>query len=90
MRFNMAEAADKYAVLAERIGLPAQAEALVEWATQLAHDLGACGSWAAAGLREEDFAQIVPVAAKAGSSKFNPRPVTEEGVRAFLEGLLSG
>jgi alcohol dehydrogenase class IV len=88
MRFNLEAAGERYARLAERIGLPHQAEALVAWVEELACELGACGSWAAVGLKAEDFARIAPVAAKAGSSKFNPRPVTEENVREFLGGLL--
>lgn len=88
MRFNLEVARDRYAHLAELIGLPAHAEALIEWIEALACDLGACGSWKEVGLKEEDFEKLISVAVPAGSSKFNPRPVTAEGVEELLRQLL--
>ncbi|MEN6641825.1 MAG: iron-containing alcohol dehydrogenase [Armatimonadia bacterium] len=88
MRFNLEVARDRYAHLAELIGLPPSAEALIEWVETLACDLGACGSWQEVGLKEEDFDKLIPVAVSAGSSKFNPRPVTAEAVGELLRQLL--
>jgi alcohol dehydrogenase class IV len=89
MRLNMAASAEKYARLAERIGLAARAEALVGWAEGLARELGACGSWRTVGMRAEDFDKIVPAVVAAGSSKFNPNKVTDETVRKLLHALIS-
>jgi len=88
MRFNMEAARERYAHLAGRLGLEPTAEAFVAWFGQLAADLGACGSWREAGLTESEFERLIPVVVSAGSSKFNPRPVTEEGVREVLQMLL--
>lgn len=88
MRFNLKSAEERYARLAGRIGLPPRAEALVEWVGELACELGGCGSWAEAGLKKQDFEKVIPVAVKAGSSQYNPREVTEEGVRELLERLI--
>ncbi|MCE5240032.1 iron-containing alcohol dehydrogenase [bacterium] len=88
MRFNMEAARERYAHLAGRIGLEPTAEAFVAWFGQLAADLGACGSWREAGLTESAFERLVPVVVSAGSSRFNPRPLTDEGVREVLETLL--
>jgi len=88
MRFNLPAAEKRYAELAARIGLPPNGAALVEWAEQLTQELGVSGSWKNVGLREEDFAQIISVAVSAGSSQYNPRPVTEENVHELLQQLL--
>ncbi len=88
MRFNLPAAEKRYAELAARIGLPPDGAALVEWAEQLTQELGVSGSWKNVGLREEDFAQIISVAAGAGSSQHNPRPVTEESLYELLKQLL--
>lgn len=85
MRLNLQAAGAKYAALARLIGLEPTAVALVEWVEALARDLGAYGSWRAAGLREADFAQIIVATVASGSSKHNPRPVTSELVRDMLE-----
>ncbi|MEI6502350.1 MAG: iron-containing alcohol dehydrogenase [Armatimonadota bacterium] len=90
MRFNLQTADTKYAALAAMIGLSAKAEALVAWVEELAHELGACGSWREAGLKEADFAQITAATVASGSSKHNPRPVTAEATQEFLEGLMGG
>ncbi len=88
MRFNRAAAGERYAHLADRLGLAPTAEALITWFEELAADLGACGSWADAGLREADFDRLTEIAVPAGSSKYNPRQVTAEGVRDVLGELL--
>jgi alcohol dehydrogenase class IV len=89
MRFNLEAARPRYAQLAGLIGLERSAEALIEWFEQLAHGLGASGSWRKAGLKEDDFEKLIAITVPAGSSKFNPRKVTKEGVREVLEMLLS-
>lgn len=88
MRFNLEAARERYAHLAALIGLPEAAEALIEWVEALACDLGGCGSWREAGLKEDDFDKLVSVTVSAGSSKFNPRPVTAEAVEELLQQLL--
>ena len=85
MRFNLKAAGTKYATLARLIGLDPTAESLVDWVEALACDLGACGSWAEAGLREADFDQIIAATVASGSSKHNPQKVTAEAVRELLE-----
>lgn len=90
MRFNLTAAAPKFARLAALAGLPADPLALVEWAEQLSADLGAGGSWRQAGLREQDFEQIIAATVASGSSKHNPTPVTAPAVRDFLRNLLAG
>ncbi len=88
MRFNREAAEARYAHLAGRIGLAPTADALIAWFEELAAELGACGSWREAGLKEDDFDRLIEIAVPAGSSKFNPRKVTEAGVREVLGELL--
>ena len=85
MRFNLKAAGTKYATLARLINLDPTAESLVDWVEALARDLGACGSWAEAGLKEADFDQIIAATVASGSSKHNPQKVTAEAVRELLE-----
>ena len=88
MRFNLQAAATKYAALASKLSLGADAEALVAWTEALVAELAPCASWAEAGLRAADFEHIIEETVKSGSTKHNPRPVTAELVRAFLDSLL--
>lgn len=90
LQFNLEQARTKYAHLAGRLGLAPEAEALLAWTGELASDLGACGSWAEAGLRESDFDQIVAATVASGSSKHNPRPVKADEVRELLGRLREG
>ena len=59
------------------------------WVAALVRDLGAQLNFAAAGLTEADFPAIVPPALASGSSKHNPRPVDETGVRELLAALIA-
>jgi alcohol dehydrogenase class IV len=89
MRFNAAEAEGKYARLAGLIGLKPTAAALLEWVEALVAELGGNQSFADLGLREEDFAQIIPPALASGSSKHNPRSVNADDLDELLRRLLS-
>lgn len=87
MRFNLEAAGTKYAALAAKIGVGRDAASLVAWVEQLVAALAPCDSWREAGLKEADFDHIITETVKSGSSKHNPRMVTEENARAFLDGL---
>ncbi|NPV48984.1 MAG: iron-containing alcohol dehydrogenase [Armatimonadetes bacterium] len=89
MVYNMRAAGPKYARLARMLGLGADASALVGWVEALVHDLGAQLNFAAAGLSEVDIPAIVPPTLASGSSRHNPRPVDEAGVRELLATLIA-
>lgn len=89
MAHNLRAAGPRYAQLARILDLGADAAALVAWVAALVRDLGAQLNFAAAGLTEADFPAIVPPALASGSSKHNPRPVDETGVRELLAALIA-
>ncbi len=88
MEFNLASSAHKYAALARRMEIGADANALLEWVRVLVGELGAGGSFAACGLAQDDFDTVIPAALSSGSTKHNPREVTEHDLRVLLVGIL--
>jgi alcohol dehydrogenase class IV len=89
MAYNARAAAAKYAHLARMLDVGADASGLVAWVGALVRDLGAQLNFAATGLTEADFAAIIPPTLASGSSKHNPRPVDEAGVRDLLSALIA-
>lgn len=89
MEYNLPAAAGKYAQLARLLGLGESAEALVAWAQELVLELAAQLDFGQAGLKAEDFDQIIPPSLASGSSKHNPRPPDAESVRELLARLIS-
>lgn len=90
IRFNLKAAGTKYATLASTLGVGREANELAEWVEKLVAELAPCESWRKAGLNEADFDHIIVETVRSGSSKHNPRTVTAENTKAFLEGLLAG
>ena len=87
MEFNLEACRPKYGMLAEAVGVGTEAEALVEWVRDLNGELGVRGSLADFGLTEDDFERIIPDALSSGSTKHNPRPVTEQELRDLLAAM---
>ncbi len=84
MEFNLESCREKYARLAAEMGIGAEAEALLEWVKNLNGELALTESLADFGLQEDDFDRIIPDALSSGSTKHNPRPVTEQDLRELL------
>ncbi len=89
MAYNLRVAGPKYARLARMLDLGADPPALVAWVAALVRDLGAQLNFAKAGLNEADFPRLVPPTLASGSSRHNPRPVDEPGVRELLKDLMA-
>lgn len=90
MEYSVEAAAEKYARLATMVGAGETAADLVAWTRALVRELDAELDFGAAGLRAEDFGHIIPPTLASGSSKHNPRPPDEEGVRELLGRLVAG
>lgn len=88
MAYNMPVAEPRYTRLARLLDLGSDARALMGWVEALVRDLGADLNFAAAGLTDADFPAIIPPTLASGSSKHNPRPVEEAGVRELLVSLI--
>jgi len=89
MEYNLGAAAEKYERLAVAVGVRGSPANLVVWARELVDDLGADLDFAEAGLKPEDFGEILPPTLASGSSGHNPRPVDEESVRELLTRLIA-
>ncbi|MEA3401050.1 MAG: iron-containing alcohol dehydrogenase [Armatimonadota bacterium] len=87
MEFNLQSAEGKYERLAQMLDVGESPEALVAWMRELVGDLNADLDFSQAGLRPEDFDQIIPPTLASGSSAHNPRPIGEESVRELLTEL---
>ncbi len=88
IEFNLSAAEAQYAYLARAIGVGESGRDLYRCAARLVDDLHADVDWAEAGLRKDDFDEIIPPALESGSTAHNPRPVTEEDLRRLLEDLI--
>ena len=66
----------------------AAAIALRDWVTQLVEDLQIGQSLSDLGITEEDLEPMIAPAMASGSTKHNPREVTEDQLRQFLKQIL--
>lgn len=94
MEFNAEAAEGKFACLARSIGITDTANEseatlrLIVWTRDLCATLGCARPFASFGLRREDYPTIVEATLASGSTKSNPRPVTEADVVRLLDGAL--
>ena len=94
IRYNMPVSQAKYATVARSLGVTdeaddaAAAEALHQWVTELCEELEATASLGEFGATEADFDAIIAAAMKSGSTRHNPRPVTEADLHEFLQQML--
>ena len=84
MEYNTPACGEKYAMCAQALGVGEGPEDLVEWVRRLSRELGVEGSPGDWGLKAEDFDRIVPPTLESGSTKHNPREVTEEELFELL------
>ncbi|GAG39577.1 unnamed protein product, partial [marine sediment metagenome] len=66
----------------------AAALALHDWVAELVEDLELGQSLSDLGISEEDLEPMIAPAMASGSTKHNPREVTEHELRQFLEQML--
>ena len=91
MEFNAGVVERKFAILARALGLtstPNDTEAtykLIVWTRELCAGLGCLRDFRGFGLRREDYPAIVEAALASGSTKSNPRKVTEADVVRLLD-----
>ena len=94
MRYNIQVAQAKYATAARALGITEDnddahaAEVLYHWVSKLCEELEASGLLGGLGATEGDFEEIIAAAMKSGSTKHNPRLVTEDDLRELLQQLL--
>jgi len=92
--FNLQAAQHKYARAAHLVSISgdsddeAAALALHDWVTQLVEDLEIGQSLSNLGISEEDLEPMIAPAMASGSTKHNPREVTEDQLRQFLKQIL--
>jgi alcohol dehydrogenase class IV len=89
IEFNLEAAEGKYAFCAHVLQAGQSAQDLLAAVRKLSATLGVTDSLADLGLRTEDFDKIIPPAMASGSTKHNPREVTEEDLRALLEKIVA-
>ncbi len=90
MVFNTPACEGRYAALAQALEVGETAEDLVKWIRGLCTELNIGPPLASCGLCERDFLRLLPPTMASGSTKHNPREVTEEDVCALLRGILRG
>lgn len=93
MRFNRDAALAKFHVLAEAVGVARgsaaeSADAFIAWLVELKRALGIPATLGAAGIREEQIAQLVPVALADGCHQTNPRPCGKEDFERMFRGAM--
>lgn len=84
MEYNLEAAGSRYARLAERVGAGSTAADLLAWFRDTSAQVGLPDVFGPFGLTEADFEAIIPPTLASGSSKHNPRKVTEEALREML------
>ena len=78
----------KFDELAHVAGLAGGGAAFVPWLRELKARIGIGGGLAAHGVREDQLAQLVPLAARDFTGGTNPRPATEADYeRLFLQAM---
>lgn len=95
MRLNLEAAAPRYALLAGDLGLDAGEDArgarsLLAWVEELGRELGAAAPLSDFGASEDDIPHMIEPTLSSGSTKHNPRPVTEADVVSVLRAAISG
>lgn len=88
MEYNLEAARDRYAHLAQSVGAGSTACDLLHWFRDVSAQVGLPDVFGPFGLTEADFEAIIPPTLASGSSKHNPRKVTEEGLREMLPKML--
>jgi len=88
VEFNLPACTDKYTACARALGVGEGPEDLLAWTRELPPQLGIETTLKDQGLREEDFPRIIPAALESGSTKHNPREVSEEDVTALLRHII--
>jgi len=82
VELNRDAAREKYERLAALVGVE-----VAEFTRTLLQEFDIAADLSAAGLREEDFPDIVAEAMTSGSTKANPKEVTEEDLQRMLEAV---
>ena len=90
IEFNLEAAEEKYAFCAHMFQVGDSGEDLLAAVRKLLEILKVTDTLVDLGLRAEDFDKIIPPAMGSGSTKHNPREVTEEDLRALLEKIVTG
>ncbi|MBW3623667.1 MAG: iron-containing alcohol dehydrogenase [Armatimonadetes bacterium] len=86
LRYNQEAARDRLARLAAACGLEeATAEAFIRRVEEIQRNVGLTGGLKEIGLEREMFEGVARDAMPSGSTKSNPRPVTESDAKAVLE-----
>jgi alcohol dehydrogenase class IV len=88
IEFNLPASGERYALCARAIGVGETAEDLLAWVRALLPQLGVETTLKDQGLCEADFGKIIPLALESGSTKHNPREVSEEDLAALLRHIL--
>jgi alcohol dehydrogenase class IV len=88
IEFNLPASGERYALCARAIGVGETAEDLLAWVRALLPQLGVETTLKDQGLCEADFDKIIPPALASGSTKHNPREVSEEDLAALLRHIL--
>ena len=88
MEYNLEAAGPRYARLAERVGAGSTAADLPAWFRDISAQVGLPDVFGPFGLTESDFDSIIPPTLASGSSKHNPRTVTETDLREMLPRML--
>ncbi len=88
MEYNLEAAGERYARLAERVGAGSTAADLPAWFRDLSAQVALPDVFGPFGLTEADFDSIIPPTLASGSSKHNPRKVTEADLREMLPKML--
>jgi alcohol dehydrogenase class IV len=93
MRFNLEVARQGYAELAAAIGLtdegdPRAAESLIDFIEQLNEKMGIPANLRDAGMIPEHITELAAAALPSGSTRANPRSVSQSDAESVLAGLL--
>lgn len=87
MRYNSSVSREKYAVVAAGLGLPPETN-LLAFTEDLLREMRIPSRLSDIGLRETDLDYVVKEAMTSGSTKANPRPVTEAEARQVAAGCM--
>jgi alcohol dehydrogenase class IV len=94
MEFNADASETKFAALARALGIAhggndtLAACRLIVWTRELCAELGCLAPFHTFGLKREDYPTIVEATMASGSTKANPRPVTEAEVVRLLDAAM--
>ncbi|HJN14297.1 MAG TPA: iron-containing alcohol dehydrogenase [Armatimonadota bacterium] len=88
MDYNAPACGEKYATLAQAMGVGESPDDLILWVRKLSHEIGVTGSPGDHGLKSDDLDRIIPPTIASGSTKHNPREVTEEELAELLNAMM--